>query len=499
MGLAAACAPIGSPSAAGPTVTATASAALAKKGGTLIYGQLGSILNTVPYPSSPSTNVFKWSIFNPLVSLDDYKQPVPSLAESWSLSADRLTLTFNLRQGVTFHSGRPFAADDAKWNIEYAQDPKNSAQSGAELRTVQVRALGSATLELKLPDVMPHIFSLLTDVMIMDPQSDITLNAAGTGPFKLDGLMPGVEMRLVRNPHYWRADRPYLDAVTIKMLPDPSSSTVNLESGAIGMTLLRDSDVQALKAEAGTTVVVVPATGSYEVLINTLDPPFNDKRVRQAVNLALDRKRFSESVLYGIADPTYIMWPKTSPAWDASQDVGEFNLDKAKQLLLDAGYPNGFETKIQASNAYPEEVQFDQIFQADLAKIGITASIEELDAPQASALLAQAKFPALLNLVYTYADVDPAMAFTAFPFRPNGNASRFQSGEYTLLVDSARRETDAGKRLALYRQIATFVKDQAFVLPLANQVVAYGMRSNVHGFARQPLFVNPALEDVWLG
>jgi ABC-type transport system substrate-binding protein len=242
----------------------------------------------------------------------------------------------------------------------------------------------------------------------------------------------------------------------------------------------------------------VAATGSYDVLINTVDPPFNDKRVRQAIDLALDRKRFSESLLYGIADPTYIMWPKASPAWDPSLDVGEFNLDKARQLLTDAGYPNGFETKIQASNAYPEEVQFDQIIQSDLAKIGVTASVEQLDAPQASALLAQAKFPALLNLVYTYADVDPAMAFTAFPFRPNGNASRFESDEYVQLVDSARREPEATKRLALYRQIATFVREQAFVLPVANYVVAFGMRSNVHGFARQPLFVNPALEDVWL-
>jgi ABC-type transport system substrate-binding protein len=158
----------------------------------------------------------------------------------------------------------------------------------------------------------------------------------------------------------------------------------------------------------------------------------------------------------------------------------------------------GFDTRIQASNAYPEEVLFDQIFQSDLATIGITASIEPLDAAQTSAMQSQASFPDLLSGVYGYSDADPAMAFTAPAFRPSGNACRFQSDEYVVMVDSARREPDPERRLALYRQIATFVKDQAFVLPLANYVAVYGMRSNVHGVARQPLAGYPALEDLWL-
>jgi peptide/nickel transport system substrate-binding protein len=499
IGLATACAPIGSPTAAVPTAAnPPVTGAQAKTGGTLIIGQLSPILNTVPYPSGPANGTFRWAIFSPLVSLDQNKQPIPAMAESWTFSDDQLTLTFKLRKGVTFHSGRPFTADEAKWSIEFVQDPQTAAQSGAELKAVHVRVVDAATLELRLPDVMPHIFSLLTDVMMIDPQSDVTLNASGTGPFKFEGLTSGAEMHLVRNQQYWRSGRPYLDAVTIKTLPDPSSAIVNLKSGAVSLVQIRASDVQQMKSEAGTTVVVVPATGSYEMLISTVDPPFTDKRVRQVIDLALDRKRFSESLLYGVADPTYIMWPKASPAWDASLDVGEFNVDKAKELLIAAGYPNGFETRIQASTAYPEEVQFDQIIQSDLARIGITASIEPLDPTQAMTLLAQGKFSALLSFVYGLADADPAQAFTAFPFRPSGNASRFKSDEYTQLVDSARREPDFQKRLALYRHIAGFMKDQAFVLPLANFVGLWGMRANVQGFSRQPLYNSPALEDVWL-
>jgi peptide/nickel transport system substrate-binding protein len=479
---------------------ATSSAALrATPGGVVVYGQSSLISNTLPYPSSASTNLFKWAIFNPLVSLDDRKQPVPVLAESWSMSADRLTVTFKLRGGVKFHSGRPFTADEARWSIAYAQDLRNGAQSGSELRAVQLRAVDASTLEMKLSDVMPHLFSLLTDVMIVDPQSDLTNKAAGTGAFRVDAFAPGVEMRLVRNDRYWRPDRPHLDAFIIKNLSRGASGTVDLESGGVDIVGVPASEVRRLHAEPGIAVEVVPSTGNFELLLNAADRPLNDKRVRQAIDLSLDRKRLSETLLYDLAPPTYVMWPTSSPVWDASMDIGVFNLEKARGLLVSAGYGNGFETRLQVPSTYSEEVLFAQIVQADLAKIGISSSVELLDTPLASAVMAQATFPALLLYAYAYADVDPALAFTNFAFRSSGNASRFHSDQYTEMVDAARREPDSEKRIALYRQIGAYVKDQAFVLPLANSIVAYAMRSSVHGFVRQPLFTVPVPEDLWQG
>ena len=116
---------------------------------------------------------------------------------------------------------------------------------------------------------------------------------------------------------------------------------------------------------------------------------------------------------------------KGSPAWDAADDVGEFNLDKARQLLVDAGYPNGFETKIQGNPTLPELLLFDQIVQADLARIGVTVTVEQIDQSLSGTIFTQAKFPAIINHAYAYADQDPGMEFTAFALRPEGNASRF--------------------------------------------------------------------------
>jgi peptide/nickel transport system substrate-binding protein len=464
----------------------------------MVVAQPAAIVNTDPFPGNAAVNMFKFGMFNAVVSLDANAQPVPMLSESWSFSDDRHTLTLKLRPGVKFHSGRRLTAEDVRWNIEHAQDPKNQSAAGAELTQVQLEVRDALTLDLGIPDAFPQIFSLLAYVPIADPQSDLVQNAAGTGAFKLDVLKPGETMRLVRNEQYWRADRPYLDAITIQTVPDPNSAVVYLESGAASVVPCPASDVQRLSEGDNTTAVVFEGSGSYEILINTVDEPFTDKRVRRAIDLALDRQRFAATIMFGLTQATYTMWIRRSPVWDASIDVGEFNLDKARSLLAQAGYPNGFATKIQATSAQPENVAFDQVIQNDLAKIGVNLSIEALDVNVWNTLVTQGKFPALANHIYAYGDQDPAMQFTAFVFRPRGNDSRFQSDEYSRLVDAASRAPDWTTRLGLYRQIATFVKDAAFILPIANSVNLWGLRKNVQGFSRQPIGPYPVLEDIWL-
>jgi ABC-type transport system substrate-binding protein len=124
--------------------------------------------------------------------------------------------------------------------------------------------------------------------------------------------------------------------------------------------------------------------------------------------------------------------------------------------------------------------------------------VGEVDQVQGSAMNSQGSYSGLLSWNFSYGDQDPALIFTAFPLRPTGSTAHFQSDEYARMVDAARREADSQKRIALYRQIASFVQDQAFVIPTANKNVPWGMRSNVQGLVRQPVSTNPSFEDVWL-
>jgi len=473
-------------------VPATATVVARKRGGTLIYGTTFAMQNTAPYPRSGNSAPMRATLFNYLVGVDDKRRPAPELTESWTLSQDRLTETFKLKQGVKFHSGREFTADDAKWNIEYAQDPKSLAQAGTQLAGIKVVAKDKYTLELNYPNPVPQIYSLLLDVPIIDPQSDISKAVGGTGPFKFDSLKPGDEFRMVRNEQYWQPGKPLLDAVVVKIIPDQSSLLVNLESGAVhvmpGVPL---NQVKRIQSGAETTAQVYSGPGCLNYLVNCADAPFNDKRVRQAMSLAVDRQRFSDTQLYGLTPPTYIVWPRISPIWDASLDTGEFNLDKAKALLESAGLGKGFETTIHVSSPVPEISTFTQVFQADLAKIGVKANIVMVEANEWLALIAGSKFPGMLAHSYAGANLDPAMLFSTHPFNPERNAPRFQSDQYKQVVVAAQKEPDFDKRISMYRDITKLIKDECSILPLTARVDSFGARKSVQGF-RMAILVDPA-------
>jgi len=507
IGVAAACAPISSSSApAAPTsatgaaasgaqTAATQAPAQAKKGGTLTLGQIFPIQSTDPHPQSGNSFNFREAIFNTLVGVDEKQNPTPGLAESWTLADDGLGLTLRLRQGVKFHNGKDFTADEAKWNVDYAQDPSSKVQVGAQLQGVAATARDRDTLELRFPAPLPQIFSLLVGAPIIEPSSDIAKAVVGTGPFKLDSFTPGDQMRLVRNQSYWRQAYPVLDAYVIKIVPDGSSLVVNLESGAVDVIIDPPRNEAKRLASGATKVMTLPGPGNFNYLVSCADKPFTDKRVRQAMGLAIDRQRFADAALFGTSEPTYVVWPKSSPVWDASLDTGGFNLDKAKQLLADAGFPNGFDTKIQtARSAVPELTQFSQILQADLAKIGVNVTIEEMESNQWLSTIVESRFPALLAHSYAFGNQDPALLFTAHPFGTEKNASRFQSDEYKRLVDAARRERDQPRRIGLYSDITKLIKDEAFILPMANRTQLYALRAGVQGLRTNALLM-PNFEE----
>lgn len=477
-----------------------ASAAQPTTGGQLIYGQTFPVLNTTPYPRSGDTGIMRPNLFNYLTSFSEELQPTPELAESWELSADRLTMTMNLRQDVTFHSGRSFTAQDVVWNVAYAQDPANRAQIASQMKGVTATATSDFTVEFLFSVPLPQIFSLFLDMPIIDSESDIEQAVGGTGPFKFAELRPGDELRMVRNDGYWRQDRPFLDEIVVRIVPDQSALLVNLESGSVHVTgAIPLNEVSRLEEGEGTKTSIEPAPGNYNFLLNTSAPPFDDKRVRQAMGLALDRQRFTDLLMFGLTDPTYIVWPRSSPVWHADLDTGEFNLERARALLAEAGYPDGFETTIHATRgAIPEVFQFTQIYQADLAEIGVRATIEEVEANQWLTLITEAAFPGMLAHSYGTGNIDPGMLFTTHPFNPDGNAPRFQSEEYSRIIIAAQQEPDQDARIQLYRDLTELIKDEAFILPLANGLVTAGLQENV-----QDLRINrlgfPEFENVWLG
>ncbi len=472
-----------------------------KTGDALVFGVVQPIASIAAYPFSPAGVSFRRCMWDTLVSLDATRHPVPELAESWTMSDDRRTITFKLRDGVVFHSGRRFTAEDAKWNLQYVQDPKTAASAGDALRGAQISAPDRQHVEVVVPEPLPQLYSALAGAPILDPESDLVRGPAGTGPFKLDGFDPGNELRLTHNPGYWREGLPRLERLTIRVLPDPASLLVNLETGAVHLAYpVPLNDVRRLESGAETTIILNAMAGNQAYLLRTDDGPFTDKRVRQAMRVAIDRRRCVDTVLHGLGTPTSVVWPKASPAWDAGLDTIDFDLEQARRLLADAGVGQGFDTSISASRTFsPDMFAFHEAFQADLAKIGVNATLNVVDENVRAKMVIDGSFTGLIHYGAGGADLDPAGLFDSGVLRPHGNPSHFDSPEYSRLIDTGRRELDESKRMEIYREIARVLKDEAFFLPVANPMIAHGLRREVQalgftvGLPAAPVFTNVSL------
>lgn len=470
------------------------------EGGTLVFGQIFSIENTNPHPQSGNTFNFREAIFDTLVKLDDERLPEPWLAESWDLSDDGLTLTMTLRDDVAFHSGAPFDADAAAWNIEYAADPDSGVQAGGQIRDVEVEVLSEFEIALSFEGPKPQIYSALVGIPMIDPESDIDIAVGGTGPFVLDDFTPGNEMRLVRNEDYWIDGAPILDELVIRVIPDESSLVLGLETGELDVIIQPPMNEAQRIQDAGFELVNLPGPGNFNYLVSTVDEPLDDKLVRQALSFAIDREHFSEVVTFGLSDPTCIVFPPSSPVWTEELDSCEFDLDRAGELLDEAGVGDGFEVTIHVATTAVQEVgQFTEAYQSDLAEIGIAAEIERVEPNVWLDLIVNSEFPGLLGHAYQFGDLDPALLFGAHPFGVEQNASRFESEEYRTLVREAATELDNDRRIELYREVTELIKDEAFILPIGTRVQLYALNERVNGFQvnalNMPDFRQASLSD----
>lgn len=454
----------------------------AKRGGTLTIGQPYGLDAVVAFPRATNNN-YRWAVWDALTEVDASGLVKPMLAASWEVSSDRLSMTLSLRQGVKFHSGRAMAAQDVKAALDYALDPKTSAQSGTGMNRAgtKVTVVDPKTIKLNFTSPLPSALYLLADSPIVDMQSDLVKSPGGTGPFKFSDFVPGDHLKLVRSSSYWQTDLPYLDNVVVKVLPDLNTAFVALQTGTIDSSFGTPDQVKQAQTSKDLAVVQQPSAGNYVIKFNVTDKPLDNKIVRQALGLAADRKRFVDTLLGGAGYPTNELWPKSSVAYDASIDSTTFDLTKAQQLLQQAGVGSFNVTLTTCRSIFAALADFEQIYQADLAKIGVTATIRDLATADYLAQSNSASWHGIYPDMYGGGASDPDVIWSTGVWRPSGNDTHFSSDQQLQLIQQAAAEPDQVKRIALYRQIAQFIQDQAYIVPLANPSAVYILRTRVHG------------------
>ncbi|MBV9323560.1 MAG: ABC transporter substrate-binding protein [Chloroflexi bacterium] len=427
------------------------------------------------------------TVYERLIDFDNQLQAKPVLAESWEFSSDAKQLKLNLRKGVAWHSGREFTSDDVKWNVQRISDRKvaNGQWYNFAAWFQSIDTPDKNTVILHMDPARPAALDLFEQLNMVDSVSmsgpDAITRAVGTGPFTYAEWQQGSYLRFARNKNYWQSGKPYLDEVEVDITNDAPTLSVRLESGdAQAISDPPIQDLMRLKQDPNW-VILNTNPGYYSLGVNT-DPPganpvLQDKRVRQALNLAIDRQRFTGTVLAGLSEPWNLPWPSYSEAYEsAKQSVTAFDLDKAKSVLSSAGVNNA-EVEIVYRSTDGELAQFVQIYKADLATIGVNLTIKPLESALYSSVTNQRQ--------YQFAAASSAAAqyhpSTVFYF----GGARYFGGVDQATVDAVSSEPDEARRRAMYSTMNDFILDQSLDMVIGQTQRALVFPKSVHGLDRR--------------
>jgi peptide/nickel transport system substrate-binding protein len=529
-------APVGPNSAAKPATTAPALAGTApaggsanvptpaapaaskpsetpKRGGSLRWGQVGDIVTTDAVLSSPASNETTGEVCDELIAYSDDLKPLPRLAESWELSTDQTRVKLNLRKGVTFHSGREFTSDDVEYNILRARDPKNPyaavvAPGSAWWTTIEKP--DKNTLVLTSDNPRPGVWDWMTFLRIQDRTvlegPNANSSVGGTGPFKWVEWVPGDHIQQTRNQNYWDPALPYVDDYRVNIYRDQQSMLSALEAGALDVAALAPiPDAVRLKSNSKFQIYDNHQVGQYfYAVVNTNVPPTDNKLIRQAIGYAIDRKRFTDTIMQGfVGEPKDLPWTSTSPAYEpAKNTLYTYDLDKAKSLVQQSGVSNPeFNINWALAGFSAEYEALATVIQADLAKIGIKANLKSQDPPTFTAEGNGTKptFNGMRLSAGAYGQLFEAASEFSLS-RTMGYASNlagFYDDKFTSLATSAATEPDAAKRKQIYSQINDFLLDVAYVHVISAYSNIMAMAGNVRGLRFEPsTFVT--VREMWL-
>ena len=485
---------------------AAAQDAEAKTGGTLRVGLTADPAELDPHKTSLTA---AWHVlehvYEGLVTTNAALEPVPALAETWEISEDGLTYTFNLRQGVTFHNGREFSAEDVKYSFERILDPETASPSISDLSSIEtIEAVDPATvvITLKAPD-SSFLAKLMGTSIAVVPQEEVEANgdlmqvAVGTGPFQFVEYVPNSVVRLERYAEYWDEGQPYLDGLEMQIVPDNTSRTTALVTGTVDF--IEYAPVQDLPIfEADETIKIAgdQNTNIRYMAINVSREPFTDVRVRQAIAMVIDRGPIIDSAVFGAGTATNILFPESYWAGFPSE-IPEPDIEGAKQLLAEAGYPDGFKTSILSWAQYAFLSNAAIVIQEQLKQIGIEAELEL----QENAIYLENYFAGNfdLSVTGTSAYVDPNDVVLAnFGTGESNNGIGYSNPEMDELIAEAMAETDQEARAEIYKRIQEInLEDVVWVnLFIANQYEA--MKEYVMGYEHIPTGSNSSFEEVWL-
>ncbi len=488
---------------------------------TLVFGRGGDSVSLDPsqVTDGESLNVTK-NIFDTLIDYKDGNTEIqPALAETWESSADGLVWTFKLKQGVKFHDGTDFNAEAVVFNFNRWMDPANEyhqgdfpyygymfggykGDEGHVIKEVVAKDEFTVEIQLNAPQG-PFLNNLaMTPFAIASPEAvkkhkdKFGEHPVGTGPFVFVEWLPNDKIVLDKNPNYYKTGFPLLEKIIFKSIPDNSARFTALQSGDIDMMDgVNPDDVTLAEGNENLQVWLRPSMNVGYLAFNTEKAPFDNPKVRQALSMAVNKQGLIDAFYNGLAEPAKNPMPPSLWGYNDSITDYEYNLVKAKELLAEAGFPNGFETDfwyMPVPRPYiPQGKKIAEAMQADFEKIGVKVNLRTEEWATYLDLTGKGEHSMALlgwtgdngdpdNFIYVLLDKDNAKGPDA------GNIAFYKNDALHDILIKAQQSSDEAERTKLYEDAQEIIHNDAPWVPLVHSTPPLVGKKNIKGFNPHP-------------
>jgi len=444
---------------------------------------------------------------------------VPGLAERWEISKDGLLYTFHLRPNVKFHDGTPLTAEAVKFCFDRQLNEQGPFYKTGTYPYVKgflgnvagVEVVNPSTVQIRLKSPLTPFLQYLAhhSLYIYSPEAlkkwgkDMVKHPVGTGPFKLETWEPGVKVVLARNDEYWGGAPKIRQAIYVPII-EAQARLSAIKTGEIDLTMdVPPDSLDDLRKDPNIVVAETNSSAVWYVVLNTRNPVLKDRRVRQALNYAVNKEAIIRDILKGTA---IVAASPLSPVYGAYAEPGvqryPYDPEKAKALLKDAGHANGFDLTFfvpESGSGIQSPVEMGTVIQANLAAVGVRAKIQTME--WGAYLKKYLDGPDMAEMSWNPSIGDPDhmmyMLLSSDRFPPAFNAGFYQNQRVDELLRKGRTTIDEKERVPLYREAQKLVTEDApwIIVDHGKQVIVY--RKRVQGFKLHPNF-DIVLKQVWL-
>ncbi len=462
------------------------------RGGTVVAATIDKPVNMDPaFAELYSSMQVYQNIFNKLVYTDADYNFIPGLAKSWT-QIDPTTWDFELVDNAVFHNDEPFTSRDVAFTVERIFDPQVAAPNAVFLQAIDhVETQG----DYKVRFILKHPWgSFLADLAaaleVVNEKAiaskDPRLEPVGTGPFKFVEWVKDDHITLERWEKYHVPDRPYLDKVIFKAISDDTVRLTGLQTNEMQWVMqVPLQKVEQLKGESDIKVTPGKPYLPDFIYLNNSKPPFNDKRVRQALAWSVNREEIVQVAFFGQAVTATEAIPEDHPYYsgvNGYQDGPDY--ERAKSLLQEAGM-EGLQFTFDGQPQVPTQLKAAQVLQQQLARAGIKMEIQNYESGEWIKRLLTKEYNATIS--YWSATLDPAHFYYPGLYSTSGwNITGYGTPEMDQALDAFARETDFERRKEAYKALVTKVHEEVPIIPIDNQLQQYWVRANVYGVTPLP-------------